>query len=589
MAALAGGLAAGSPLFGERGDPLRTLRSEHPRLLLLDQDLERIRGLVRDAPTAHKFYNDIQRNADRIVSASPVEYKLAGLSMGGQTRRVLDRIQTLALIYRLDRKQAHLDRAVKELRAAASFRDWNTARFPDTAEMATAFAIGYDWLYPYLSTDDRLWIRQSLVEKALNPGLAGYASQANWAVSHLSWNPICNGGLTLAALAVADEEPEKSQQVLQYSIDTLAKGLAGYAPDGSWPEGPAYWAAATRYTVYFLAGLQSALGLDFGISGHAGLSKTGRYRIYFSGPSNRTFNYGDSTDELVAEPAMFWMARRYAQPPFAWQEQRISDRPNLGEPLDLVWLNRDVKPPQTPVWPLDAIFTGSQCVFFRSSWEDPNALFLAVKGGDNKAPHAHLDLGSFVLDAGGVRWALDLGPDDPPAAPAGKLRWNSYRTRTEAHSTVQVDGENQDPRAEARMMRHEFAPELSWVQIDLAKAYPAKVKQLQRRIGMAQRQCVLIEDTLQADQPVELLWSMLTDAEIQLNGQRAQLIKGDWTLAAEILSPRHAVFDVAAAQGSAKRLVVRIGERVTDLDLNVSLTPYKTGTPKPRISAKLPT
>jgi hypothetical protein len=512
-----------------------------------------------------------------------------GTQLGAQTRKVLDRVQTLALIYRLDKKQVHLDRALKELRAAAAFRDWNPARFPDTAEMSAAFAIGYDWLYPYLSPEDRTWIRETLVSKGINPGLLGYSTQATWVTSRLSWNLICNGGLTLAALAIAEDEPDRSQQVLQYSIDTVARGMASYGTDGSWPEGPAYWAAATRYAVYLLAGMQTALGLDFGLSVHTGFSKTGRYRIYFSGPSNRTFNYGDTSDELAPEPAMFWLARRYAHPPFAWQEQRLAEKQNSSEPLDLIWYQRDARPPQPPIWPLDAIFSATQCAFFRSSWEDPNALFLAVKGGDNKAPHAHLDLGSFVLDAGGVRWGLDLGADEPPAPPAGKQRWASYRTRTEAHSTPLVDGENQDPRAEARILRHEFAQDLSWVQIDLSKAYPAKVKQMQRRIGIAQRQCVLIEDTLRADQPVEMLWSMVTDAEIRLNGQLAELIKGDWTLAVEILSPRHAVFDVASAQGSAKRLVVRIGERVTDVDLNISLTPHKTGTPKPKISAKLPT
>jgi hypothetical protein len=587
--ALLAQLAGCTALYADHGDPLRTLRNDHPRLLLLDSDLDRIRGLIRDASPAHKIYNEIQRNADRIVSAAPAEYKISGTQLGAQTRKVLDRVETLALAYRLDKKQAHLDRAVKELRAAAAFKDWNPTRFPDTAEMSSAFAIGYDWLYPYLSAEDRIWIREALVQKALNPGLAGYAGQANWVSSRLSWNLICNGGLTLAALAVAEDEPERSQQVLQNAIENSARGLSTYAADGSWPEGPTYWANATRYAVYMLAGMHTALGLDFGISGHAGLAKTGRYRVYFSGPSNRTFNYGDATDELMPEPAMFWLARRYAHPPFAWQEQRLAERPGAAEPLDLVWYQRDAKPPQPPLWPLDAIFTGSQCVFFRTSWEDPNALFLAVKGGDNKAPHAHLDLGSFVLDAGGVRWALDLGPDDPPAPPTGKLRWAAYRTKTEAHNTPLLDGENQDPRADARILRHEFGQELSWVQIDLTKAYPTKVKQLQRRIGIAQRQCVLIEDTLQADQPVELLWGMLTDAEIRLNGQMAELIKGDWTLSAEILSPRHAVFDVASAQGSAKRLVVRIGEKVTDLDLNISLTPHKTGTPKPKISSKFPT
>ena len=581
-------LAGSAALFADHGNPLRTLRNDHPRLFLLDSDLDRLRGLIHDSPPARKIYTDLQRSADRMIAAAPAEYKLAGTQLGAQTGRVMDRVQTLALIYRLDKKQAHLDRVLKELRAAAAFRDWNPARFPDTAEMSGAFAIAYDWLYPSLSPEDRTWIRDAVIQKGINPGLLGYSSQANWANSRLSWNLICNGGLTLAALAIAEEEPDRSQQVIQNAIESSARSLATYAPDGSWPEGPTYWAAATRYAVYMLAGLQSALGLDFGVSAQAGLSKTGRYRIYFSGPSNRTFNYGDSSDELGSEPSMFWLARRYAHPPFAWQEQRLAEKPNAAEPLDLVWYQRDAKPPQPPLWPLDAMFTGSQCMFFRSSWEDPNALFLAVKGGDNKAPHAHLDLGTFVLDAGGVRWALDLGPDDPPAPPAGKLRWAAYRTRTEAHNTPLVDGESQDPRGDARILRHEFSQDLSWVQIDLSRAYSAKVKQLQRRIGIAQRQCVLIEDTLRADQPVELLWNMLTDAEIRLNGQMAELVKGEWTLSAEILSPRHAVFDVASAQGSAKRLVVRIGDKVTDLDLNISLTPHKTGTPKPKVSAKFP-
>jgi hypothetical protein len=586
--ALMAQLAACAAAWAGDGDPLRTLRDEHPRLLLLDSDLDRVRALIRDTPPAHRLYTDLQRNADRLLTVPPVEYKLTGTQLSAQTRKILDRIQTLALIYRLDRKPAHLARAVKELRSAAGFRDWNPARFPDTAELCAAFAIGYDWLHADLAADERTWMRQAVIQNGIDPGLLGYAAQANWAVSRLSWNPICNAGLTLAALAVAEDEPAKAQQILANAVDNISHGLSSYAPDGSWPEGPSYWASATRYTAYLLAGLQSALGLDFGISNQPGLSKTGRYRIYFSGPSNRTFNYGDSTDELASEPSMQWMARRYAHPPYAWQEERLSERLNTAEPLDLVWYQRDARPPQPPVWPLDAIFTGSQCAFLRSSWDDPNAVFLAVKGGDNKAPRAHLDLGSFVLDAGGVRWALDLGPDDPPAPASGRQRWGYYRTRTEAHNTPLVDGENQDPRAEARIVRHEFFPDLAWVQIDLSRAYPAKVKQMQRRIGIAQRQIVWIEDTMQAAQPVEFLWGLITDADIRLNGQAADLVKGDWTLSAEIHSPRHAVFDVASAQGTVRKLVARIGEKVTDLDLNISLTPHRTGSVKPKLAVKLP-
>ena len=47
-----------------------------------------------------------------------------------------------------------------------------------------------------------------------------------------------------------------------------------------------------------------------------------------------------------------------------------------------------------------------------SYFPNKEALFLAAKGGLNRGYHSHLDLGSFVLDAFGQRWAEDLGPED---------------------------------------------------------------------------------------------------------------------------------------------------------------------------------
>ena len=47
----------------------------------------------------------------------------------------------------------------------------------------------------------------------------------------------------------------------------------------------------------------------------------------------------------------------------------------------------------------------------RSSWADPDATFVGLKGGSPSANHGQMDTGSFVLDAGGVRWAVDLGAE----------------------------------------------------------------------------------------------------------------------------------------------------------------------------------
>ena len=90
---------------------------------------------------------------------------------------------------------------------------------------------------------------------------------------------------------------------------------------------------------------------------------------------------------------------------------------------------------------------------FRSSWTDPNALFLAVKAGTPAASHAHLDIGSFILDAMGERWSLDLGMQeynnleqrgfDLWGNKQGAQRWSLFRYHNQGHSTLVVNGAEQ--------------------------------------------------------------------------------------------------------------------------------------------------
>ncbi len=379
-----------------------------------------------------------------------------------------------------------------------------------------------------------------------------------------------------------------------------ARSGCTYGVEGSWPEGMAYWESATRYACAFFNALQTALGNDYGLSAFHGVDRAGRFRIHMTGPSGKVFNFADSSDEIGVSPEMFWMAKRFSMPPYAWSEQKALDRGARPDAYDLAWFDPNARAPQqqSPAWPLDAIFRGVDIACFRSAWGDPNALYLAVKGGDNKDPHAHLDLGSFVFDAGGIRWAADLGTDDYDLPGyLGRQRWSYYRTRTESHNTLLIDDQNQDLRAEARITRQEFAPDFSWVQIDLSRANAGKVKQWTRRIALAQRQAVLIGDSVRSDQPVEVIWGMMTDADITVNGQTATLKKNGWILAAEIHSPRHAVFDKAplrsappqTANPNFNKLIVRLGDKVTELyDLNIILTPYRDDQVKPKITAQFP-
>ncbi len=525
-------LAGAATLFPQTDPPLNTLRAEHPRLLWLSSDVAHTRELLRDSALARKCLADLEREAERLQS----------VPVGGTRNRVLDRVYTLCLLYRLDGKRSRLDRAVKELRAAAVLKDWNPSHFEDVAKMTHALAIGYDWLYSDLSEEDRALLRAAIVSKGLEPGLAAYASAGSWANSRFGWSLVCNAGMVLGALAVAESEPEKAAAILKGALESVPKAMSNYGPDGGWMEGQGAWAYATRYVAVMLAALDSALGRNFGLENQPGFSKTGRYRIYSASPTL-------APEEVSDEPAMFWLAKRFQQPVYSWQQTKLAERVKQADPLNLIWLQRDAKAPQLPQWPLDAVFSGPQSAFFRSAWDDPNAIFLAVRGG-------------FLLDAGGVRWTADR------------------------RNVVIIDNETHEGRPEARITRKEMGPDASWVQIDLTRSYSSHVKNMQRRIGILNRQAVLVEDTVQADQPVDVLWGMTTDAEITVNGNTAILAKGGWILDAEIQSPRHAVFEVQPQSGTVRRLAVRVGERVTELDLSILLTPHKAGQPKPKITAK---
>ncbi|MEW6237901.1 MAG: heparinase II/III family protein [Candidatus Omnitrophota bacterium] len=574
----------------EKGDILKTLKKSHPRLILTDERVAEIKQLIAKDKTAGKIYRDLQAEADRIMKAAPVEYKLEGPRLLSQSRRCLDRLYTLCLLYRLDKKKEYIDRARAEIYAAANFPDWHPPHFLDTAEMTHALAIAYDWFYNDLSPAERKVIRTALIEKGFEPYLRACRENTWWSVCSHNWNQVCNGGVGVAALAVADEEPEIASDILNFALENIKIALKEYAPDGGWNEGPGYWHYATRYTVYFLASLQTALGTDFGLSAMEGMDRTGFFRMDFTGPTNLTFNYADASPYAGGAAEMFWMADRYDKPVYAWHQlQRL----NHPEALDLVWYTAKGEDPSQSGLPIDAFYRGVDVAFFRSAWNDPNALFVGFKGGDNKANHSHLDLGGFVLDADGIRWAVDLGGDDYNLPGYfGSKRWTYFRLNTHSHNTIMIDGQNQDPKAAAPIVRFDSKPDWAFAVADLSAAYASQAKKVVRGIAMADRKRILIQDEINALNPSVIEWSMLTPGEIQVDGSTAILKKSGKTLQAEILSPAGAAFHIESAnppapekqQPDIKKLVVRPAGKTENCRFAILLTPCSDGAQPPKFS-----
>ena len=527
------------------------LRRQHPRLLADQARFDELGRLINTDATLQKWDEEVRRQADEILTAPLPRHVLPdGKRLLSTSRRVLGRTYTLALTYRLHGDRRYADRLWQELETVAGFPDFNPRHFLDTAEMTHALAVAYDWLYDTWTDSQRATIRKAVVELGLKPGLEVYRNNRWWARSTHNWSQVCNGGMTMGALAVGDEEPVLAGEILRGALASVPLAMESYAPDGAWGEGPGYWGYATQYNVVMLAALQSALDSDFGLSEMQGFDQTGLFPIYMTGPSGRTFNFSDSGDRPGRNESLFWLAERFDQPVYTWFATKYG-RASAGS---MVWHRKPGEDPATAGLPLDKYWRNVEAVTLRSDWTDPNAVFVGIQAGTNRINHNHLDLGSFVLDALGRRWAVDLGPDDYNLPGFfGSQRYTYYRLRAEGHNTLVLnpgEGLDQDPRADAKIDRFASKPEWAFAVAELTPAYAEHTRRVQRGVALVERRHVLIQDEIEAEAPVDLWWFMHTPASVAIDadGRAATLEQGGAKLQARLLTPAEARFEVRPAE-----------------------------------------
>jgi len=520
---------------------LERLRPGHPRLVLTNQGLDQLKERINAQPELKKMAENILSKASSLLDVSPVTCDLSdhrGLLLAKSTECV-DRMYVLGIAYRLTGNASFADRAKKELLSVCAFPDWNPTHFLDTAEMSHGVGIGYDWFYDSLGKD-RDTVRQALIEKGLEQGFGPH----NWRkrCNH-NWNFVCNGGLVMGALAVMDEWQEGGARTVRDAVTFLPNALKTYSPDGGWNEGPGYWSYATRYLAYCLTAMETALGTDFGLSESEGLDETGDFRIHAIGPTRLYFNFADAHDHCGSASEMYWLSGRFRKPFYARHEWSISGADGV-DPWRLLWYDSALLTGESKRVPFDRLFEGTGVAFLRSSWRDPKAVYIGIKGGDNRANHSHLDMGTFVLDALGTRWALDLGRDSYalPGYFLGK-RWDYYRLRTEGHNTLVFNGENQQYQAASRFLRFESKPGKRFAILDLTEGYHPHAERVLRGVRLLKGDRVLLQDQIVLPGDTQVVWSMHTRASIELMGRQATLRRDGQTMELLALLPEEAVFE----------------------------------------------
>jgi hypothetical protein len=549
------GAAAG---YAAPVNPLQSLKRVHPRIVADAAAFDRVRTLVSAEPHPKRWYQSIRREATELLGKPASRYEIPdGKRLLSVSRQVKERVQVLALVYRLEKDRRCLDRVWSEIEAASRFRDWNPSHFLDTAEMTYAFAVAYDWLYQDWTEAQRATMRQAIVQLGLRPGMKVYGSAKGWHTNENNWNQVCNGGLGAGALAIAEEEPELAASILENAIRSLPLAMKHYAPDGAGTEGATYWDYGARFNILLLSSLEAALGSDFGLSRIPGFADSGLYQIHMAGAGRMAFDFADCGLRRLSAPAHFWMARRFNRPEYSWYRySELTDRERNGSVLDLLWYDPSGKDYDSARLPLDKYFREAECVAMRGSWKDPDAMAVAIQGGrnNNLSGHRHLDLGSFILDANGERWFMDSGVDHETYLTHRNHipRPDFYRIRAEGHNTLVINpdrGPDQSMTATARVISFESRQDRARSVLDLSEAYAGKARKVVRTCTLLDRRRFNVTDRVEADAPVDVWWFAHTGAGVALDAsrRRATLTRNGKRFVAELAGPSGAAFEVRDA------------------------------------------
>ncbi|TFK22803.1 heparinase II/III family protein [Coprinopsis marcescibilis] len=570
------------PFTPANPNPLE-VRPDRPRLIAPTYKWDALANLIQSDPYLQGWNETIFGNATAYRSSPMIVYNMDGESgILDNAREFKMRIKAYGYAYRVSRNTEWADRAYAEIEhvTAPGFgpdddTKWNPGHFLDTAEYAAAFGIAYDWFHDVFTDDQKAYIRQSLVQYALGHGRDVYENGATfgwWRTGiNGNWNCVCNGGLTIASLAILGEDDSGlAETLLRLTVDNAKENCArAVTEDGSWMESPNYWYFGTTGHAEMTSALLTATGSDYGMLDiNPNYWRTGTFHMYVYGPTS-LFDFGDHGPNKFSTTAncMFLIGDRTNHPEFILHQREQHD---AAEPWSMFWYNPAATGAFWSGLALDNFFDAPavQWASMRSSWTDPNALYVAIKAGLNQDHQTHndLDVGDFVLDALGTRWAGELGSGNylnsdfflSQDQDAG--RWRYYRKHTAGQNTIMINRANQNVES-APTVQHGSSGTVQgdstdisipsdstafWT-TDMTSAY-FEATSVRRGIRLlnARRQ-VLLQD--EVDAQADFQWRMHTNATVTVTGTTAQLELDGETMSVSLLdAPAGAEFSVLPAE-----------------------------------------
>jgi len=341
--------------------------------------------------------------------------------------------------------------------------------------------------------------RTAIAKAILEKGLLTSLKHTGWVKASNNWGQVCHAGMLAGALALMDQQESLAVEVVHRTITNLPRSMHAFEPKGCYPEGPGYWSYGTDFNVLAIALLEGVLKSDYGLIAMPGFTATADYLDLVTGPSGMTFNYADGGMGRSTDCALWWFAKRFNRPGIlAYFEKNAflkycanrSSAATKGKgdrlfAFTLFWL-QPLPAGSAPKAPLAWLSEGPVPITIqRTSWDNASAVFVGLKAGSPSAPHGHMDAGSFVFDAEGIRWAYDIGAESYHRIESRGMnlwsseqksdRWRIFRLSSLSHNTLVIDDQPQYAKGKAMIVSFREGPDSEAV-LDLSPVYTNAAK-----------------------------------------------------------------------------------------------------------------
>lgn len=554
-------LLLSSSLFAAEQPDYSSLTSQnHPRLFIKDADIKTMRRQIANGtnPYLESLHLQMMKTAEtKGMSADSLSFdpEHATVTLLPTTRLALTRIVSDAYAYRFTKDKAYLRHVEMDINTVCDkMAYWNSKYDLERAEIALGMAIAYDWLYKNLQPQTRQRILDFIqTEVFLKLEDARFYKMTN------NWNLVINCAMTCAALSTFEQWPEQAKTLIEKSVQSAPIALKCiYAPDGASPEGPGYWNYATNFASAFMMALKDCIGTDFALSESEGFDKALRYRAFSVNGAGLYYNYADCNTRANVSSGAWYCAWRFSDTSMlSWEVSMLPKQKYVGDRMLFLAIASAYRLGHFASKESEEhVFQAGGEVpvaILRRGW-GPEDAYLGIKGGMDKGGHAHMDQGSFVFDADGVRWVAEypheayenyrrmLAKVDADAAlfsfAQDSWRWKLFAYNPRQHSTLTIKDELLDVSGFAKILSAEEKDGILSASVDLSDVYFGKLKNYTRTVSITQDDALEVIDQFEVGaEDLELRWSFVSMAKPSITSEgillnykgKARLFKAEGT------------------------------------------------------------